>query len=427
MKEPKEPVIDFADYFAIQHPDIAADRPKLLDAARKMQSFVLNDKTGDVLNLSMPTRFGKSLLSTSLSTWLLTKVSPRYRILRASYAADLAESFSEQVRNQVEEYYYKKFHGKATRGTRARWKIIGVPEDTHAGCGIAGGITGFGFDIAIVDDTAKNMLEATSAAYSRTLASFKESVLLGRLEGRRKILNVGTRWTVNDWFAMWPDAQEFILPAMVDGRSVCEAWKTTAELELERSRVSDEVWQAQYMQHPTATGKMRIFEGWRPEVVTAPTDGTLVAVADPATDYGRDYFVIGIYSLDRGVVTLCEMFARQRATIDEAAAWLKARRYSVCWMETNGAGRSILAKMREAGVRNLAGFATSRDKYSRAYVQAEDIRNHFRIASSVDPDTASELVREADVFPVAGDDIHDDLIDNVVMAFERLFHKTTSI
>ncbi|MBQ3948941.1 MAG: hypothetical protein II661_00560, partial [Bacteroidales bacterium] len=43
----------------------------------------------------MPTRFGKSLLSTSLSTWLLTKVSPRYRILRASYAADLAESFSQ--------------------------------------------------------------------------------------------------------------------------------------------------------------------------------------------------------------------------------------------------------------------------------------------------------------------------------------------
>ena len=108
MKEQKEPVIDFADYFAIKHPDLAADRPKLLDAAREIQSFVFNNKTGDALNLSMPTRFGKSLLSTSLSTWLLTKVSPRYRILRASYAAELAESFSEQVRNQVEEYYYKK-------------------------------------------------------------------------------------------------------------------------------------------------------------------------------------------------------------------------------------------------------------------------------------------------------------------------------
>ena len=55
MKEQKGPVIDFAEYFAIKYPDLAADRPKLLEAAREIQSFVLNNKTGDVLNLSMPT------------------------------------------------------------------------------------------------------------------------------------------------------------------------------------------------------------------------------------------------------------------------------------------------------------------------------------------------------------------------------------
>lgn len=417
----------FQTYVRAIWPDLAKDRPQLLQAAKAIGDWWDNGHTGDVMNVSMPTRFGKSLLSTCFTTWLLLH-DHKCRVLRASYASDLAESFSLQVQAQYRDWFHRcGMPIPYVSGTRQRWRIGDNVQDNHIAVGIGGGITGFGCDVAIIDDTAKNMLEATSAAYSRTLASFKESVLLGRLEGRRKILNVGTRWTVNDWFAMWPDAQEFVLPAMVDGRSVCEAWKTTAELELERSRVSDEVWQAQYMQHPTATGKVRIFEGWRPEVVQAPTDEALVAVADPATDYGRDYFVIGIYSLDRGVVTLCEMFARQRATIDEAAAWLKARRYSVCWMETNGAGRSILAKMREAGVRKLAGFATSRDKYSRAYVQAEDICNHFRIASSVDPDTASELVREADVFPVAGDDIHDDLIDNVVMAFERLFHKNASI
>ena len=31
-----------------------------------------------------------------------------------------------------------------------------------------------------------------------------------------------------------------------------------------------------------------------------------------------------------------------------------------------------------------------------------------------------ELLREADAFPVTGDDIHDDLLDDVVMAFEEL-------
>ena len=420
MKEQKEPVIDFADYFAIKYPNLAADRPKLLEAARKIQSFVLNNKTGDVLNISMPTRFGKSLLSTSLSTWLLTKVSPRYRILRASYAADLAESFSEQVRDQVEEYYNKKFHGKATKGTRARWKIIGVPEDTHTGYGIAGGITGFGFDIAIVDDTAKNMLEATSAAYSRQLQVFKESVLLGRLEGRRKILNVGTRWTVNDWFSMWPDAESYVLPAMIDGHSCCEAWKTTAELELERSRVSDAVWNAQYMQAPTETGQVRLFEGWKPPTVAGVPDGQRVAVIDPTTDYGRDFFVIGIYIRSGGLLYLVDMFARQRATPEEAARWLEGQGVAVAWIETNGAGRNVMEKMRQAGARNLAGFVTHRDKYSRAYVQAEAMRDYFRIVEGCNPEAVRELLHEADVFPVTGDDIHDDLLDNVVMAFEKL-------
>ena len=420
MKEQKEPVINFADYFAIRYPDLAADRPKLLEAARKIQSFVLNNKTGDVLNISMPTRFGKSLLSTSLSTWLLTKVSPRYRILRASYAADLAESFSKQVRDQVEEYYYKKFHGKATKGTMARWKIIGVPEDTHAGCGIAGGITGFGFDIAIVDDTAKNMLEATSAAYSRQLQVFKESVLLGRLEGRRKILNVGTRWTVNDWFSMWPDAESYVLPAMIDGRSCCEAWKTTAELELERSRVSEAVWNAQYMQAPTETGQVRLFEGWKPATVADIPDGQRVAVIDPTTDYGRDFFVIGIYVRSGGLLYLVDMFAKQRATPGEAARWLEGQSVAVAWIETNGAGRNVMEKMRQAGARNLAGFVTHRDKYSRAYVQAEAMRDYFRIVDGCNPVAVRELLHEADVFPVTGDDIHDDLLDNVVMAFEKL-------
>jgi len=417
MKEKREPSVDFADYFSEIHPEIAEDRPMLLEAARRIQAFVLNGKEGDVFNLSMPTRFGKSLLSTSLSTWLLTKVSPRYRILRASYAADLAESFSEQVRDNVEDFYYPKFKRKATKGTRARWKIIGVPEDTHAGCGIAGGITGFGFDIAIVDDTAKNMLEATSAAYSRQLQVFKESVLLGRLEGMRKILNVGTRWTVNDWFSMWPDAESYVLPAMIDGKSCCEAWKTTEELELERSRVSDAVWNAQYMQAPTETGRIRMFEDWKPEIVSTIPDGKPIAVVDPSTDYGNDWFVIGIYVRVAGFVYLVDMFAKKRATPEEAAAWLKERQYNVAWVETNGVGSDVLNKTRKAGAKNIVGFATTSDKYSRAWLQMDNIKNYFRIFAAVDMEVVRELLVQADQFP-AGE--HDDLIDNVVMAFERL-------
>ena len=398
---------------------MCAERPQLVEVADAVQSWWDNGRTGDVLNVSMPTRFGKSLLATSFSVWLFLR-DQRTRVLRASYASELAETFGVQVKDQ----YLKFFERNGQRipdveGTRSRWSIDGQKQPNHAGVGIGGGITGFGFDIAIVDDTAKNMLEATSAAYSRQLQVFKESVLLGRLEGRRKILNVGTRWTVNDWFSMWPDADTYVLPAMVDGRSCCEAWKTTAELELERSRVSDAVWNAQYMQAPTETGRIRLFEGWQPEMVDN-YGGRLYAVIDPATDYGKDWFVIGIYSVERGIITLVDMFAEKAATPERAAEWLKRWDVDIVFCESNGVGRSVIGKLRDAGIDNVSGFATKTDKYSRAYVQRDDIINYFRIAEGCNPDAVAELLLEADAFPVTGDDIHDDLLDDVVMAFEKL-------
>lgn len=411
--------MDFPRYIQDRWPQIVSERPQLVDVARETEKFMTNGKTGDVLNVSMPTRFGKSLIATSLTAWLLLR-DPNIRILRASYLADLAEMFGVQVRllyeKSCEDYNLEIPH---IEGKRGRWSIGDRKQPNHAAVGIGGGITGFGFDIAIVDDTAKNMLEATSAAYSRQLQVFKESVLIGRLEGRRKILNVGTRWTVNDWFSMWPDADIYVLPAMIDGRSCCEAWKTTAELELERSRVSDAVWNAQYMQAPTETGHIRLFEGWQPERVKS-YGGNLYAVIDPATDYGKDWFVIGIYTVDRGIVTLVDMFADKAATPEMAAEWLKRWEVDIAFCESNGVGRSVIGKLRDAGIDNVAGFATITDKYSRAYVQRDDMINYFRIYEGCNPDAIAEMLREADAFPVTGDDIHDDLLDDVVMAFEKL-------
>lgn len=398
-------------------PRMCAERPQLLEVADRVQSWWDNGRTGDVLNVSMPTRFGKSLLATSFTVWALLR-EPSVRVLRASYASDLAETFGVQVRDQYLKFFERT--GQSVPyidGTRSRWQIDGRTQPNHAAVGIGGGITGFGFDVAIVDDTAKNMLEAMSAAYSRQLQVFKESVLLGRLEGRRKILNVGTRWTVNDWFSMWPDAEEYILPAMVDGRSVCESWKTTAELELERERVSDEVWQAQYMQRPTATGRIRLFEGLSPDVVTEIPCGKHIIVIDPSTDYGSDFFVCCDVVRVSGLVYLCGMFARQRAKLEDVAEWMNGREYAVAYIESNGAGASIADKLRRMGVRSLVGFSTTADKYSRAALQMDSIKNYLRISAAVGVDEVRELLTQADEFPAGA---HDDLIDCVVMTFEKL-------
>ena len=393
-------------------------RPQLLELADIMQDFTENGKTGDVLNISMPARFGKSRIATDFSIWNLIHNKNR-RILRASYSAELAENFSAQVRAGYSAFAESVLNvTPAINGTRARWSIGKNTQPNHIGTGVTGTITGFGCDIAIIDDTAKNMLEATSAAYRNQLNVFRETVLLSRLEGMSKIINVGTRWTVNDWFSMFPNAESYIIPALTNtGESCCEAWKTTAELQLIRDSVRDYVWDAQYMQTPTATGRVRLFEGWKPQHEAPPQDAPHTLIIDPATDFGKDYFVIGDYASKSGHLWLCDMLALQRMTIEQAATWINSRNYSLAYIEANGNGRNILNELKKHKVANLVGFATKTDKYSRAYLKADSIKNYFRISPECNPQAVSELVRQADEFPIGE---HDDLIDDVVMAVEKL-------
>ena len=402
----------FAKFCLLSNKGFYEARPQLLELADVLYNFVHNGHTSDTLNVSLPARFGKSRIATDLSVFMLAN-DPNLRILRASYSADLAEMFSTQVQSKLIELWGTM----KISGTRQRWRIGKRTEPAHVATGVTGTITGFGCDIAIIDDTAKNIIDATSAAYRRQLDSFRESVLYSRLEGVKKIINVGTRWCVNDWFSNFPDAQTFVVRAMnEDGTSCCEAWKTTQELKLDKERIRDYIWDAQYQQTPTATGKVRLFEGFDPVVEVAPIDDHFLII-DPATDYGTDYFVIGDYISHNGFIWLYDMFASQAATPEQAAEWIKGRSYRLAYCEANGVGKNVIGKLRKCGCENLVGFATSTDKYSRAYLKVDEINKYLRLSPYINTAASMELYRQADEFPVGE---HDDLIDNIVMAFEKL-------
>lgn len=403
-----------ADYMRIVWGDVCKDRLQLLEVASVIDKWLHNGRTGDVLNISMPTRFGKSLLASSASVWMLLR-DPSMRILRASYSAELAEMFSQQVRNQYEEFCSKIGLNSPTNGTRGRWWIGDGNQLSHAGVGIGGTITGFGFDIAIVDDTAKDMAEAMSRARQNQLTVFKESVLLGRLEGCRKILNVGTRWTVTDWFSLWPDAEEYVLPAMMDGRSVCEAWKTTEELNRERERVSDGVWQAQYMQRPTEQGYVRVFEDWPFERVQFRDQKFIefFTVTDPSKGRGGDFFVtlLAGVTIAREVVII-DSFIRKFAQVSEYYEYLRrvVEMIPSCtnYIESNGIGGDIL----HDGSRDVdvVGFTSRADKWARIFANADKIK---AVKFCETCDNLNLILSELSNFP-AGD--HDDIPDCVNFA-----------
>ncbi len=388
---------------------------KCLEAAAEAVGRFVAAPRGAVFNLNMPPRLGKSYIATAATAAMLL-ADPDIRVLRVSYSAELAEAFSVQTQAMYLDFFAKLgVPPPSVSGTRGRWSIGTRTEPSMIACGVSGSVTGFGVDVAIVDDTCKSMADAMSPAWSRTLDIFRESVLLSRLEGQRKILNIGTRWTLNDWFSAWDTAEVFTLPALVGGESVCEEWQTTEELDTLRRRMGDDMFSAQYMQKPLAIGRARLFENWSPRM-DAPPDCLPVAVIDPATAYGTDWFVCGFYAKYGGLTYLADMHIDRRCTIGEFSDWLQKRRIAYALCEANGVGAEVVRQLRRSGV-PVRAFATKRDKYSRAFAVLDRFES-LRINPDIDRKVLQELAAEAAAFPSAN--VHDDLIDNIVMAFEHL-------
>ena len=413
---------NFATFCRLTDKDFFDSRKILYDVADEMEDFYLSSEK--VMNISMPTRFGKSRLATAFSVWLLLAYKGK-RILRASYSAELSEMFGEQVKVSYLDFYEKlqkrgiSVQAPVISGNRSRWKIDNMVEPSHIASGINGSITGFGADVAIVDDTVKNLLEATSAAINTQLNIFKDTVLIGRLENERKIINVGTRWTTNDWFTKFKPDREVVIEAMDEyGQSVCEAWKTTEELQKERNEMPPDIFAAQYMQHPTATGRYRMFEDYRIEIKEVSEAAKRYIIIDPATSFGKDYFVVGYYGVERGCIYLIDMYAKQAAMIEDVYLYICGKDYEIAYCEANGVGRSIIELLRKKGIKNIVGFSTKTDKYSRAYLQNENIKNYLYLCRR--NENVDLLQNQFYEFPNGE---HDDLVDNVIMAFEKLLKK----
>lgn len=409
----------FKDFCLFNAREFFEARPELLNIAGRLEDFYFN-KNKKIINVCLPPRFGKSRLATLMAVWLLI-TDPKRRVLRVAYSAELAEIFSQQTKTIYIDFFEKLKKGGAditvpeVSGTRARWKLPGFTEPAHIGTGVEGTITGFGCDVAIVDDTVKGMMEATSAAVSNQLKLFKESVLLSRLENEKKIINVGTRWTLSDWFAMFAADEVVTVRALTEeGESVCPAWQTTEQLTYTRSQLSPAVWAAQYMQAPVVTGQVRLFEGLKFPAAEPPLDAPRYVVIDPATDFGKDFFTVIYFAIWRGQVYVLDIFAKAAATVVEVAAWIRGKTYNGGACEANGIGRYILSDLRKQGVGGLRAFTTRENKYSRAARLMDKVKNYVNVSQNCT--NRDLLLQQTDGFPVAD---HDDLLDALLMIFEH--------
>lgn len=201
--------ISFFDYCKVVDSESFYDEefaPYLQEVCDALQEFEYDDNEALIIN--MPPRHGKTRTVRDYINWLIGK-NPLYRIMFGTYNTALSRKSSKQIRNKIMEQPRK---GKISfnevfpsvrlkEGSKAvdNWGTEDSDEDNFLATAPNGSATGIGCDFLILDDTIKNKYEAYHKEYLRQLFEdwFKDT-LYSRLEGKRKIIIVMTRWATKD-------------------------------------------------------------------------------------------------------------------------------------------------------------------------------------------------------------------------------------
>lgn len=226
----------------------------------------LESGKNDRLVVCMPPRHGKTALATTkFPAWYLGK-NPDHRVILAAHTADLAWTFSRQVRNEFSEYGEEVFGQRISQDSKAKqaWDIKGRKGGIVA-AGVGGPLTGRGADLLCIDDPVKDEVAASSPTTRERIWNWYRQVARTRLHPGGKIVVIMTRWNeldlVGKILAEGGDGWRVIsLPALAEdndelGRSPGEAlWPTRyseTELKSIRRDIGSYAFASLYQQRPS--------------------------------------------------------------------------------------------------------------------------------------------------------------------------------
>lgn len=243
------------------------------------------------LMLFEPPRHGKSEQASRRLPAFIFGIRPDAQVIGTSYAADLAEAMSRDVKKIIMDNPYKELFPDtrlASKGvpsktgakyinTDERWEIVDR-AGSYRSAGVTGGITGMGADFLLIDDPIKDWREARSATVRQSIWDWYVSTAQTRLQEGAGVLVIQTRWNEDDLSgrllelaAKDPTADQWdvvSLPAILeepadndyDPREIGEAlwpeFKPVNEL-MKIKASSIETWSALYQQTPSpASGNL---------------------------------------------------------------------------------------------------------------------------------------------------------------------------
>jgi len=422
-------------------------KPHLQEIAEAFQAV----EDGEILKLAIsePPRAGKSY---ETSLWCARAIgkNPTGAIMRNSYAADLAHTFSYDIRQMVQSDKYLAIFPtiklKSDRKSIDDWALETSKRSAYFCAGVGGPITGKGCNIAgILDDPIKNIEDALSETIIEKLWKWYTSTHLSRFETGCPEIHIATRWSRNDPIGKLTDQfSEYYsdgftvikIPALDKyGKTFCPAIKTTEEYLAIKKITDDFIWEAEYMQNPIeAKGLLFPVEQLKrftmKELGTKKPDGTVgfTDTADTGSDYlcspiGKRY---GDYTYITDVV-----FTQDGVEITEplVAQQIIDTKCDIMIIESNNGGGSFARNIRKLVKPewkcSIIDEHESSNKETRILMNAGYVKEYFYFRSDHEPGSDyDKFMRALTSYVKIGKNKHDDAPDGVTGLAIRMKTKT---
>lgn len=409
--------------------------------AERVQSAVLEGDRRVVV--TAPPRHGKSVtLSQWLPAWYLD-MYPDRKLLLASYAAKLATSWSERVRDTflLSSETWTRVNPGHSRSDDWQTTDGGGMQSV----GVDSGVTGFGGDVIVIDDPHKDWAEVQSAANRQHVIDWFNGTLYHRLEPGGSIILIQTRWHKNDLAGYLleehgDDWEEIRFPALAEdddaigrevGEALCPERYSAKRLELIRDQgVGAQVFAGLFQQRPSpregniikrdwiqyyteVPDGVRQFQSWDLNFGDATTAGSY--------NVGQVWGVRGsqLYLLDQ-VRDRWEYTTTKRKLVGLSVRWPNSTEKLV---EKKAAGAPLISDLRNT-VSGLVPITPTGSKQTRLEAVAPlfEANNVFFPHPTIAP-WVLELVEELVSFPSSE---HDDQVDALSQALNRCRHGGSS-
>jgi len=392
------------------------------------------------LIVNMPPRHTKSEFASFLFPSWLVGNNPKLKIIQTTHNTELAVRFGRKMKHLIDSQIYQQVFDEvaisADSKAAGRWETNKGGEYFAAGVGSS--ITGRGADLLIIDDPHSEQDALSETAFDNAYEWYTSGPRQ-RLQPGGAIVIVMTRWGVKDLTGRLIDAQakepkadqwEVIeFPAILPSNKPIwpEYWDIDS-LTATRASLTEQKWQAQWQQNPTAEEGSILKREWWQKWEEDDIPDLIHVIQSYDTAFSKketaDFSAIttwGVFSHpQRGnpqIILLDAEKGRWEFTELKKRAMEKYKYWEpeTVIVEAKASGLPLTDELRSAGI-PVVNFTPSRG--NDKHVRVNSVAPMFESGQVWCPDErwAQDVIEECAAFPF-GD--HDDYVDSTTQALMR--------